>query len=361
MDLLPWYDTHARVLPWRGTRDLYEIWVSEIMLQQTRVQTVLQYFQPFLLDFPDVETLGGAPLQAVLKRWEGLGYYGRARNLHRAAGEVMAEHAGQVPRTPEGLTSLPGIGRSTAHSILSIGLDLPLPVLDGNVQRVLTRLRGIAADPRSREVDKELWNCATQWIERSQRPGDHNQALMDLGATVCTPRAPECARCPLGDSCIARRDGTWDRIPWKPGPKAIPHIHQAVAVVVAQGRILVQRRPEEGLLGGLWEFPGSVISDGETAGQAVLRTVREGLGLRVDSVEALSVVHHAYSHFKVTLHPYLCRWQQGEVRSQEGKPTSWEDLCGLSTLPLSVANLKVLQQIDRLYLEDGNVLANPDR
>lgn len=341
--LLNWYDGVARDLPWRRTRDPYVLWVSEIMLQQTRVETVIPYFGRFLDQFPTVSALAAAPLEQVLKAWEGLGYYNRARSLHKSAHIILERHHGSLPDTPKALQELPGVGVSTSHAILSIAHDLPYPVLDGNVQRVLARMHGIWDDLRRSQPLQRLWDIAYELIGQSPRPGDHNQAMMELGATVCTPRNPRCDVCPFNEECVAFKAGQTELIPFKAPGKRVPHHHVAVGVVRDGERILVQQRGPEGFLAGLWEFPGGKLKEGETPLQAVIRELKEECGVEVEVQSALRTVQHAYSHFRVTLHPFLCRIVRGEVTGCEGQAVLWGDSNDVQRLAFPRGTQQILE------------------
>ncbi len=258
--LLAWYSTEKRELPWRRSKDPYRVWVSEIMLQQTRVEAVIPYYERFLRRFPSLQALAQAQEQQVLTAWTGLGYYRRARMLHRAAQEVVAEHAGQFPSDPEEILGLPGIGRYTAGAISSICFDLPEPVLDGNVIRVLTRLFALEGDPTKAPLSNDLWDRARSLAE-GKAPGDLNQALMELGATVCLPNTePRCLFCPLQADCRARAEGKIHRLPELPARRAPKVEHWAVAVATRRGRYLLRQRHGETLLNGLFEFPSAEAS-----------------------------------------------------------------------------------------------------
>jgi A/G-specific adenine glycosylase len=252
--LLAHYRRGRRDLPWRRTRDPYAIWVSEVMLQQTRVETVIPYFERWMVRFPTVRALADAPLDDVLSCWAGLGYYARARSLHRAAREVVDRLHGVVPDDAEGLRALPGVGRYTAGAIASIAFGRREPVVDGNVARVYARLFGIEDDVKSVATLRRLWDLAAR-IVPARAPGDFNQALMELGATICTPRSPACASCPLAATCVARRDGRQDELPLVARKKAAKRVGIDAALVVRGGRWLLARRAAEGLFGGLWELP----------------------------------------------------------------------------------------------------------
>ncbi len=261
--LLDWFDIHARDLPWRKTRDPYGIWISEVMLQQTQVKTVLAYWERWMRELPDVGSLAEAAEERVLKLWEGLGYYSRARNLQRAAQRVVALHGGRFPSVPADILELPGIGRYTAGAIASIAFDLPEPILDGNVIRVLTRVLAIPGDPKSREVSDRLWDAASGLVRGAAaavdlgpgRCGRLNQGLMELGATLCSPTGPQCDRCPWQSSCSAFRSGQVTAFPQLAARPASTARYFATAVLLDHRRYLVRRRDAESINAGFWEFP----------------------------------------------------------------------------------------------------------
>ncbi|HEX8242660.1 MAG TPA: A/G-specific adenine glycosylase, partial [Longimicrobium sp.] len=271
--LLAWYDAARRDLPWRAAPgeapDPYRVWLSEVMLQQTRVETVLRYYARWLERFPTLQALADAPLDDVLKAWEGLGYYSRARNFHRAVREVVAHHGGSVPDDPDAFRSLPGVGRYTAGAVASIAFGLPEPIVDGNVRRVFARW---ADDPDPPQP--MLWKMAGEMVALGPSPGDLNQVVMELGATICTPRKPLCHRCPAAPLCLARIRGTQEQRPAPKKAKPLPHEDTAVAVVEHQGRLLLVRRPVDVRLGGMWSFPHVVRHRGESVGAAAERAAR---------------------------------------------------------------------------------------
>ena len=289
------------------------------MAQQTRIATVIPYYAAFLERFPDVHTLAAAELDGVLKAWEGLGYYGRARNLHRAAREVVTRYDGRLPEKPELLRSLPGIGPYTAGAVASIAFGRPEPAVDGNVHRVLSRLYDL-----ERPTSGDLDGLARGLIdEAGGSAGELNQALMDLGGSVCTPRAPRCDDCPVASGCLALERGTVELRPHR-GPCApLPH-HEISAALVWRGpRLLISRRPQHGLLGGLWEFPGGKVERDETPAAAARREVREELGIDIEIHGEAGRVRHAYNHFRITLHLFRARWVAGEPRSAEPGSPLW--------------------------------------
>jgi A/G-specific adenine glycosylase len=303
--LLRWYQMNARELPWRGHPDPYAVWVSEIMLQQTRVETVIPYYDRWMERFPSILVLAEASQQEVLATWEGLGYYSRARNLHRAAQAVMNEYNGILPRDVAALRKLPGIGRYTAGAIASIAFGQDEPALDGNIRRVFARLYDVSEPARSPAGEKRLWDCATANLPAG-RAGDYNQALMDLGASICTPRAPGCARCPLEKDCRAAALGIQDQRPVLVERAPIPHYTVTAGVIERHGQILITQRPPDGLLGGLWEFPGGKINPGEDLASCLRREICEELGVEIHVGDQFGIYRHAYTHFRVTLFAFCC-------------------------------------------------------
>jgi len=343
--LLRWFQTAARPMAWRETRDPYRIWVSEIMLQQTRVETVAPYYDRFLLKFPDVRSLAAAPIDDVLKAWEGLGYYSRARNLHRTAGILVARHDGRMPPTVEALEALPGIGRSTAGAIAAIAFGADAPILDANARRVVARLFAVGGDPRSGEVERILWKRSASLV-RKGKGRDSALAVMDLGAVVCLPITPRCRECPLRSRCSSCLRGLQDSIPPKRLKKVLPH-HDVVAAVFrrADGALFLMRRPLEGLLGGLWAFPSARRDPKETLEDAMRRSLREKLPVRAVIQREVGAVRHAYSHYRITLHGFLCETSGGALPAGEG--TGWLSGDGGGRFALPRADRKLLEIIHR--------------
>jgi A/G-specific adenine glycosylase len=312
--LLRWYGRHGRTLPWRGTRDPYRVWVSEIMLQQTRVETAIPYYQRWLKRFPTVKALAAASLGDVLAVWEGLGYYSRARNLHAAAQAVMSEHGGRLPRTVDELRGLPGVGRYTAGAIASIAFGADAAVLDGNVKRVLARVFNVRQKVNSTTGEAKLWKLAESLIPAGQA-GDFNQALMDLGATVCLPKAPDCPACPLLGLCEAQRLGVQEQRPMMRQRPASPHHTVTAGIVRRRGKVLIAQRPADKLLGGLWEFPGGKREPGESLPDCLRRELREELAIEVSVSRPVLTLRHAYTHFKITLYVFECEWESGRPKA----------------------------------------------
>ncbi|NJL94451.1 MAG: A/G-specific adenine glycosylase [Anaerolineae bacterium] len=307
-ELLAWYQAVAAALPWRANRDPYRVWLAEMMLQQTQVATVIPYYERFLAAFPTVEALAAAPRDQVLKLWEGLGYYSRARHLHAAAQTLVAQHGGQFPQTPQALMALPGIGRYTAGAIASIAFDQRAPVLDGNVVRVFARLFDLEQDVTQAATQQALWAMAEHLVPQHD-PGAYNQALMELGRTICKPRNPRCADCPIAAHCLARARGTQAQRPVKARKAPTPHYDVTAGLVRdGTGRLLIARRPEEKLLGGLWEFPGGKQEAGESLEACLARELAEELAIQVAVGPLFIRVKHAYTHFKITLHVFECRY-----------------------------------------------------
>jgi A/G-specific adenine glycosylase len=351
-DLLDWYDDNKRAMPWRETNDPYRIWVAEIMLQQTRVDTVRDYYPRFLDAFPTVEALAVAERDAVLKHWEGLGFYARARHLHEAAQHVVDEHDGEVPETMEAIRDLKGVGPYTAAAVLSIAYQKPHAVLDGNVKRVLTRVFAVEDDATTTTTERELRRLANDLLD-PDRPGDFNQAMMELGALVCTPSTPLCDRCPLQDVCRAHEAGTEENYPVTPESEPVPHHDIAVGLVFNDSgdELLIQRRPDEGLLGGLWEFPGGKQEDGESMETACRREVKEELGIDVAVEDHFYTLSHAYSHFKITLHAFRCRIREGTPQAREDQPFQWIPLDELNDVAFPRANRRLIEELERRQTE----------
>jgi len=342
-DLLAWYDAQKRDLPWRINRDPYRVWVSEIMLQQTRVETVKPYYESFMKKFPTIEALANAPEEEVLKAWEGLGYYSRARNLQAAAREVQAEYGGVVPDTREEISRLKGIGPYTAGAILSIAYEKPEPAVDGNVMRVFSRLLYMEDDIAKPSTRNKMEHLVRQTIPQG-RAGDFNQALMELGALVCLPRNPQCLTCPVFDYCLARREGVQDELPVKGKAKPPRPVNLAVAVVMRDGQVLINKRPEQGLLAGMWEFP-MVETDGRNGcdqQEMLLVGLRERFGVEAEIIERLSPVQHTFSHLQWNMDVYRCDWIEGDQVPPSARFVPRDEL---GTFVFPVAHHKILAMV----------------
>jgi A/G-specific adenine glycosylase len=341
--LLAWYGQWGRILPWRSQRDPYPIWISEIMLQQTQVKTVIPYYERWLLQFPAISDLASAEQQQVLKAWQGLGYYARARNLHQAAQAITQQHGGTFPQRLEDVIKLPGIGRTTAGGILSAAFNQPVAILDGNVKRILARLVALPIAPA--KALKQLWSLSEHLLD-SSNPRDFNQALMDLGATVCIPSHPHCDRCPWQTVCRAYNLNMQSELPMREASFPLPHKVIGVAVIWnRQGQILIDKRRQSGLLGGLWEFPGGKVEAGESIEACIAREIQEELGIAIAVEEQLVTVNHAYSHFRVTLNVYHCRHLQGVPRPLECDEIRWVTLEELDQFPFPKANIQIIEAL----------------
>lgn len=304
--LARWFDANRRHLPWREHPDPWHIWLSEVILQQTRVDQGLPYFQRFVTHFPTVHAMAKAHLDEVLRLWEGLGYYSRCRNLHKAARIVVSELNGVLPQTYDQWLALPGIGPYTASAISSIAFGQPHAVVDGNVIRVLTRLHAFGSIVSESSSRRQIDAWAQSFLDTAQ-PGRHNEAVMELGALVCLPRQPACEICPLQESCLAHEAGTQERFPVKKTKQPVPHYDIAIGVVRdASSRIFIQQRDADAMLGGLWEFPGGKVEEGETPAEACRREVQEETGMEVEPLTCIATIKHAYSHFRITLHAFEC-------------------------------------------------------
>jgi A/G-specific adenine glycosylase len=324
-------------MPWRDHPDPYAVWVSEIMLQQTRVETVIAYFEKWMKLFPDIPTLAKADEQTVLNAWEGLGYYSRARNIHKAAKIVAEKFNGKLPHNLEDLRSLPGIGRYTVGAIASMAFKMDEPTLDGNLRRVFSRVFDVAEFADSPAGEKILWDLAAENLPKGQA-GDYNQALMDIGATICLPKNPRCLLCPLMEICKARENGTQELRPVLKAKKQAPQYVHAAAVILERGRVLLSQRPVDGLLGGMWEFPNARV-EGDPA-KDLTKVLNAAYRLKVRRKEALGVVQHAYTHFKVTVHAFRCE----SVSIPKDKKLKWVKLAELDDFPMG----KVDRQIARM-------------
>jgi A/G-specific adenine glycosylase len=340
--LLDWYARYHRDLPWRRSRDPYAIWVAEIMLQQTRVETVLEYYERFLARFPSLRALASAPLDDVLKAWEGLGYYARARNLHRAAQQVLQEWEGRLPDTIEELITLPGIGRYTAAALASIAFDQDTIALDGNLNRVLCRLFAIDDDPGRPNTQRLLETLALDMLP----PGEanrFNQALMDLGALICTPTNPRCLLCPLMNSCRARREGIQNELPIRATRGFRPRRDVTAGVIWdGNGHFLITQRPLDSMLGGLWEFPGGKRKPGEDLTACLEREILEELAIEIQIKDLLCTVEHSFTHFHMLLYVFDCQWLQGKPQCLGCTDLRWVTLDQLDAFAFPVADQRII-------------------
>jgi A/G-specific adenine glycosylase len=348
--LIRWQKRHGRHdLPWQNTRDAYRIWLSEIMLQQTQVATVLGYYVRFLERFPDLAALAGASPESVLQIWSGLGYYSRARNLHRCAQAVIERHGGVFPDSVEALEQLPGIGPSTAAAIAVFAYGRRAAILDGNVKRVLLRLHGIEADPNQSAVNRRLWELARQALPALELE-PYTQGLMDLGATVCLPRRPQCGQCPVAGLCVVGREGGWERIPAPRRSRPSPERVRALVILIADRRVLLEERPPDGIWGGLLSLPE--FDPLESAELAL--GISERFGWAVDDLRALPVLRHAFTHFRLLIRPWFATLDRQVLLAAEPKLTSTSKAAtaNLRWLPLTdVADAALPRPVKRLLLE----------
>lgn len=347
-DLVEWYDANRRKLPWRSRPRPYAVWVSEIMLQQTQVDTMLPYYRRFMKRFPSLRSLAAADVHDVLSLWQGLGYYARARNLHRASQLVVEQHGGRMPRDPAVLRKLPGIGEYTVAAILSISFEIPLPVVDGNVARVTARLWAIHDDVGRPATRKAIADRLTGPIQ-TVSSGTFNQAMMELGALICRPRDPSCGVCPLMKHCAAKRQKRVGDYPVKKKRKAVPQYDVVVGVIHRRGRILLARRPASGMLGGLWEFPGGKIGseDATAYPDTLCEKILSETGVEVKVGERLCTIDHTYSHFKIRLHAFLCRAQAGRARPLASDEVRWVPPRELDAFAMSTVGKKIVAAYDR--------------
>lgn len=337
--ILTWFDRHGRKhLPWQQDITPYRVWVSEIMLQQTQVTTVIPYYERFMTRFPTVEALAEAPEDDVLQHWSGLGYYARARNLHKAAQQVVADHAGEFPRSVDALAALPGIGRSTAGAIASISMDLAAPILDGNVKRVLTRLHAVEGWPGQPKVHDQLWQIAEHYTP-AQRTGDFTQAMMDLGATLCTRSKPACTICPLADLCAARAQGRQGEFPHSKPKKALPVKATWMLILQQDDDLLLYKRPRSGIWGGLWSFPEFPTAE------ALTDTLACHFSPRQQRREDWLPFRHTFSHYHLDIHPVRIRVRKRPDTIMEGTGQVWYNRAQLDALGLAAPVRKLIDQL----------------
>jgi A/G-specific adenine glycosylase len=347
--LSDWFARARRDLPWRRTRDPYAIWVSEVMLQQTQVVTVVPYFERFLQAFPTVAALAGADEQEVLRLWEGLGYYRRARDLHRAAREVVGRTGGALPDDPEALAGLPGLGPYTLNAVLSQAFDRRLPILEANSQRVLSRLLGREEDPRSGPARRWLWQAAEALLPR-QRVGEFNQALMELGALVCTPAGPRCGECPLAGRCQAFQTGRQESIPARTPPPQTTFVHEAAVVIRRRAgrggrQVLLVQRPTGGRWAGMWEFPHAELREGEMPLTAAARLVEELTGLEVRLGGEVLTLRHSVTRHRITMVCFEAAYLEGAFQSGFYTDGRWLSPQGLAEYPVSAPQRRLARAL----------------
>jgi A/G-specific adenine glycosylase len=340
--LLSWYENEFRDLPWRRTSEPYAVWLSEIMLQQTQVKKVTPYYERFIEALPTIASLASADLDDVLKLWEGLGYYARARNLQKGAKMIVEKFGGHFPTHIEDIRNIPGIGPYTAAAIASIAFGEDLAVVDGNVNRVLGRLFALPLSPKTGEGHKVVVEKAEMLLAHGQA-GDYNQAVMELGAMICAPRSPKCEMCPVSEYCTAFAENTQQNYPVRLPSKKRPHRHIAVGVVWKDDHILIDRRKKDDMLGGLWEFPGGKVEAGETYEQTVVREVNEELDIEVKVLQPIGTIEHQYSHFTITMHAFHCAHVSGDPKAIECDDWRWINPSQLKDFAFPRANGKIIE------------------
>ncbi len=344
--LLDWYQKNARVLPWRSFPSPYRTWISEVMLQQTQVDTVLPYFERWMARFPDLPALSASSEQDVLASWEGLGYYSRARNIWKAAQLIMGDLNGQIPSIVADLKQLPGVGDYIAGAIASIAFGQTEIALDGNIKRVFARCLNMEIPLGTPPAEKALRKFAEGQLPEG-KAGDFNQALMDLGALICLPSNPRCLLCPISSECQACQHGTQDLVPVKKVKPKVPHFTVTAAVIMRDDLVLIARRPANGLLGNLWEFPGGKLQDGDPDLAACLeREIMEEMGCQLRVGEPFGVYNHAYTHFKITLHAFLCSLLDGsEPQPLHHEEILWVRKADLQTYPMGKVDRLIARRL----------------
>lgn len=339
--LLDWFEKNQRPLPWRVHYEPYQVWISEIMLQQTQVKTVLPYFDRWVKELPTVRSVAEAPEDKVLKLWEGLGYYSRARNIQKAAKQIVEKHKAEFPSNYDDILALPGVGKYTAGAISSIAFNQDRPLVDGNVIRVLSRLFLYTKNTRLPEAEKKMW----EWAEAILPKGKarfFNQAMMEFGALQCTPSATDCEPCPLQSRCQAFKNDLVNEIPDRGPKKQLKNIKVAIAVIKKDGKIFIQKRPAKGLMAGLWEFPGGKVEKGETLKLALHRELQEECGLKVKNVKKIKQIKHAYTSFKVDLHCFEADYDSGEINLKAAADAKWVEVSELKKYPFPAANVELI-------------------
>jgi A/G-specific adenine glycosylase len=350
LSLLSWYQKNARVLPWRNTHDPYLIWISEVMLQQTQVDTAIPYFNNWMRVFPDVFAVSTATEEDVLKQWEGLGYYSRARNIKKAADIIANEFGGGLPEEVHALRKLPGVGDYIAAAIASIAFGQNVPALEANGIRVIARLTNFQGDTASTQAKRTLGGDQNE-IVKSGDAGAANQAIMDIGATICLPKNPKCRICPLNAHCIAFKNDTQDLVPMRKKKKAIPHLVVVAGVIINDGKVLITKRLPNKLLGGMWEFPGGKVENGETHQMALMRELREELGIETSIDDEIGIYDHVYTHFSVTVHAYQTQIDSGELRKIEVADFQWVEADALNDFPMGKVDRSISRDVQSQALK----------
>lgn len=343
-NLLDWFQKNQRPLPWRNNYEPYQVWISEIMLQQTQVKTVLPYFERWMKKLPTIQSVAEAREDGILKLWEGLGYYSRARNIQKAVKQIMEKHGGEFPSNYEDILALPGVGKYTACAIASIAFNQDRPVVDGNVIRVLSRLFLYTKNTRLPDAEKQMWEWAKEILPKG-KARDFNQAMMEFGALQCTPSATDCQPCPLKSRCKAYERNMVDQIPDRGPKKESKNIKVAIAVIKKGDKVFIQKRPDGGLMAGFWEFPGGKVEKGESALKALHREVLEEVGITIKNVKRIKKIKHAYTTFKVDLHCYEADHESGMVQLKSASDGKWVAISDLENYPFPAANVRLISDL----------------
>ncbi len=343
--LLQWFAEHGRDLPWRRNYSPYEVWISEIMLQQTQIKTMLPFYFRWMERFPDAASIAGTSEDELFRYWEGLGYYARAKNLQKAARRIVSEFSGKIPEDFDSVRALPGVGPYTAGAIMSFAFNADVPAADANAARIFSRLFDISVPSDSGEFRNVVWYYAFDVLPRG-RSRDFNQALMDFGSRICLPRSPLCVECPLASCCEARKKGVADLRPVHGGRKAVVQVVRAVGIAIEDGKVLVRKRPESGLMPNLWEFPGGEAQNGEGPEQTLRRAWLRELGMEIGRLEKVAVIKHTHTTFRVTLHAFLCRVPACNF-PDDAPAARWIDLRELERLAFPAAHRKIIRALSK--------------
>lgn len=341
--LLSWFSKHKRLLPWRVDGNPYRILVVEVMLQQTQIKTVIPYYQRWIKAFPNIKALARAPIDRVLKLWEGLGYYARARNLHHAAKIIVRSFGGKIPNTPELLERLPGIGKYTAGAVASIAFQKPVPLVDGNVARVLSRIFYLRRDIAKPQTQKTLYELAKALVPQKD-PGTFNQALMELGSLVCLPEMPKCTICPVRKLCRGYKEGNPSRLPLKSKAAKVKKIRMVVGLLDQNGQLLIRKRPDRGIWGGLWEIPGSVCANGQTVERALAQEFQEALGITVRIKKKLPAIEHRFTHRLAQIYPFQVELKGSGLHKFKTRSIRWADRDEIRKFSFPVPHRRILHQ-----------------
>lgn len=347
-NLIQWFQKNQRALPWRNNYDPYQVWISEIMLQQTQVTTVLPYFGRWIKKLPTIQAVANAKEDKILKLWEGLGYYSRARNLQKTARLIVEKYNGSFPEKYEDILTLPGIGKYTAGAISSIAFNQPKPIVDGNVIRVLARLKNFSGNTKLPKNLKKIWEWS-QVLLPKDHARDFNQGLMELGALICKPQNPDCPCCPLKKTCEAYKKETMNNLPERGIQEKKIYSKAAIAVIKKNGKIFIQKRPPKGLMAGLWEFPGGKVDAKETPRNALKREIKEELGMAIKNVKLIKTIRHSYTKFNIDLHCYLADFEEGKIKLNAATEGKWVKPEELKNYPFPAANVRLIKKLLGTY------------